>query len=155
MEQRAEQASIASRPVTVEITRTFNAPRERVFRAWTDAKDLECWFAPSPDYTIVVPELDLRPGGRYVVEMHHKGGNVHRAGGTYREVSPPEKLSFTWQWQGQGNESAAESVVSVYFRDLGKTTEIRLTHELLPSAEEREQHAQGWNGCFAQLDSYL
>jgi uncharacterized protein YndB with AHSA1/START domain len=148
-----EQATVASRPVTVEITKTFNAPRERVFRAWTDAKELACWFAPSPDYTIVIPELELRKGGRYVVEMHHKGGNVHSVEGTYREVSPPEKLSFTWQWKG--NESAVESVVSVYFRDLGKTTEIRLTHELLPSAEEREKHGQGWNGCFEQLDSYL
>jgi uncharacterized protein YndB with AHSA1/START domain len=148
-----EQATTASRPVTVEITRTFNAPRERVFRAWTDAQELACWFAPSPDYTIVVPQLELREGGRYVIEMHHKAGNVHRAGGTYREVLPPEKLSFTWQWLG--NESAVESVVSVYFRDLGKTTEIRLTHELLPSAEEREQHSQGWNGCFEQLANYL
>ena len=148
-----EQASVASRPVTVEITRTFTAPRDRVFRAWTDAKELACWFAPSPDYTIVVPELELHAGGRYVVEMHHKGGNVHRVEGSYREVSPPEKISFTWRWQG--NEAAGESVVSVYFRDLGKTTEIRLTHELLPSAEEREKHSHGWNGCFEQLDKYL
>jgi uncharacterized protein YndB with AHSA1/START domain len=148
-----EQATVASRPVTVEITRTFAAPRERVFQAWTDPRELACWFAPSPDYTIVIPQLELRNGGRYVVEMHHKSGNVHRVAGTYREVSPPEKLSFTWQWEG--NESTVESVVSVYFRDLGKTTEIRLTHELLPSAEEREKHGHGWNGCFEQLANYL
>jgi uncharacterized protein YndB with AHSA1/START domain len=148
-----EQATVASQPVTVEITRTFAAPREKVFRAWSTAKELERWFASSPDYTIVVPELELRPGGRYVIEMRHKNGAVHIVGGSYREVSPPEKLSFTWRWQG--NESAVESLVSVHFRDLGKTTEIRLTHELLPSAEEREKHSHGWNGCFEQLASYL
>lgn len=148
-----EQATIASRPVTVEITRTFAAPREKVFRAWTNANELARWFAPSPDYTIVVPKLELREGGCYVIEMHHKNGNVHSVGGIYREVSPLEKISFTWKWEG--NESAVESLVSVYFRDLGKTTEIRLTHALLPSAEEREKHGQGWNGCFEQLANYL
>jgi len=148
-----EQTSVASRPVTVEITRTFSSPRERVFRAWTEAKELACWFAPSPDYTIVIPRLELRVGGRYVVEMHHKNGNVHSVEGIYREISPPEKISFTWQWQG--NEAARESLVSVYFRDLGERTEIRLTHELLSSTEEREKHSHGWNGCFQQLDNYL
>jgi uncharacterized protein YndB with AHSA1/START domain len=148
-----EQAFVTSRPVAVEITRTFAAPREKVFRAWTDAKELACWFAPSPDYTIVVPELELRVGGRYVVEMHHKGGNVHLVGGTYREVLPPEKISFTWRWEG--NEAAGETLVTVAFRDLGNATEIHLTHEFLPSAEERAKHSQGWNGCFEHLAQYL
>jgi uncharacterized protein YndB with AHSA1/START domain len=148
-----EQATVASRPVTVEITRIFQAPREKVFRAWTEPLQLASWFGPSSDYTAVVPQLDLRPGGRYVIEMHHKGGNVHSVGGTYREILPPEKISFTWQWQG--NESSVESVVSVYFRDLGNSTEVRLVHELLPSAEEREKHGHGWNGCMEQLEKYL
>ena len=148
-----EQASVTSRPVTFEVTRTFNASRERVFRAWTEAKELACWFAPSPDYTIVVPTLELRVGGRYVVEMHHNNGNVHRVGGTYREVSPPEKISFTWQWEG--NESAGETLVTVAFRNVGDTTEIHLTHELLPNAEVRDKHGDGWYGCFEQLARYL
>ena len=88
-----EQATITSPPVTFEITRTFAVPREKAFRAWTDAKELQCWFAPAPGYTIVVPTLELHPGGRYVIEMHHKG-SVHSVGGTYREVSPPGKNKF-------------------------------------------------------------
>jgi uncharacterized protein YndB with AHSA1/START domain len=148
-----DQASVTSRPDAFEVTRTFSASRERVFRAWTDAEELACWFAPSPDYTIVIPALELRVGGRYVVEMHHKGGNVHRVGGTYREVSPPEKISFTWQWEG--NESAGETLVTVAFRSLGDATEIHLTHELLPNAEARDRHGDGWFGCFEQLARYL
>lgn len=148
-----EQTSVTSRPATFEVTRTFSASRERVFRAWTDAKELECWFAPSPDYTIVVPALELRVGGRYVVEMHHKGGNVHRVAGTYREVSPPDKISFTWKWEG--NEGAGETLVTVAFRSLGDATEIYLTHEFLPSAEERDKHSHGWHGCFEQLSHHL
>jgi len=148
-----EEATIASRPVAVEITRTFDAPRDKVFRAWTESKELQCWFAPSPDYKIVVPTLELRPGGRYVIEMHHKSGNMHSVSGTYREVSPPETLSFTWGWVG--NESVPESLVTVHFRDAGKATEIRLTHELLTTAEARERQGQGWQGCFEQLANYL
>src|SRR5712672_3283495 len=49
------------------------------------------WFAPSEEYSTVVPELELRVGGRYRVEMHHKGGIVHSVSGTYQEITPPEK----------------------------------------------------------------
>ena len=83
---------------TLKVRRTFQAPRERVFRAWTDPIELGRWFAPSEEYSTLVPELDLHVGGKYVVEMHHKGGNVHRVSGTYQEIKPPEKIAFTWRW---------------------------------------------------------
>lgn len=121
-----EQASVTSRPVAVEITRTFAAPREKVFRAWTDANELACWFAPSPDYTIVVPELELRVGGRYVVEMHHKGGNVHLVGGTYREVLPPEKISFTWRWEGNEARDASHRRVPRSGKRHGDSSDSRV-----------------------------
>jgi uncharacterized protein YndB with AHSA1/START domain len=135
------------------LKRTFAAPREKVFRAWTDAKELARWFSPSTDYSTRVPELDLKVGGKYSVEMHHKGGNVHRLSGTYQEITPPERIVFTWSWeQGPG---AQVTLVTVEFRDLGQSTEISLTHEQLPSLEERDKHSHGWNGCLGQLDKYL
>ena len=106
----------------LQMKRTFQAPRERVFRAWTDPKELAQWFHASPDYSTLVPEMDLRVGGKYRMEMHHKGGNVHRLGGTYREIEPPEKVVFTWRWEADPN--ADESLVTVEFRDLGQSTEI-------------------------------
>jgi uncharacterized protein YndB with AHSA1/START domain len=137
----------------VQLKRTFQAPREKVFSAWTDARQLARWFAPSPEYSTVVPELDLRVGGKYRIEIHHQGGNVHKLMGTYREIAPPEKVVFTWRWEdGPG---ANESLVTILFRDLGPSTEILLTHELLPSAEERGKHEHGWNGCLDQLAGYL
>ena len=147
-----EQSAIAAGPVTLEVTRIFDAPRERVFRAWSSAEELAQWFAPSPLIKTVVPELELRVGGRYVVEMHHNDGNVSRVTGTYREITPPEKLSFTWRWT---QREFAETLVSVYFRDLGSSTELRLVHELLPNAEEREKHNHGWNGCFESLTKFV
>lgn len=138
---------------TLKVRRVFQAPRERVFRAWTDAKELALWFHPSPGYSTRVPQLELKVGGKYKVEMHHKGGNVHTVAGTYREIRPPEKIAFTWSWEG--DPSASESLVTIEFLDLGPTTEILLTHVQLPSVEEREKHEHGWNGCLAQLTQYI
>ena len=138
---------------TLKVRRVFQAPRERVFRAWTDAKELALWFHPSPEYSTRVPQLELKVGGKYKVEMHHKDGKVHTVAGTYREIRPPEKIAFTWSWAGDPN--ASESLVTIEFLDLGPTTEVLLTHVQLPSAEERQKHEQGWNGCLAQLAPYL
>jgi uncharacterized protein YndB with AHSA1/START domain len=99
----------------------------------------------------VVPELDLRVGGKYRVEMHHKGGAIHRLGGTYREIHPPEKLVYTWGW----NPDKPESVVTMKFRDLGNNTEIHILHQNLPDQEQRDKHNHGWLGCLIQLDQYL
>ena len=138
---------------TLQIKRTFLAARDKVFRAWTDPTELARWFAPSADYSTVVPELDLRVGGAYRLEMHHKDGNVHRVSGTYREIKPPEKLAFTWRWEQEPN--AQESLVTVEFHDRGDSTEIVLTHEQLPNSEQRDKHSQGWNGCLEQLSKFL
>ena len=139
--------------IALQVKRTFAAPRERVFRAWTDPKQLAAWFAPSPDFTIVVPELDLRVGGTCRVEMHHKDGTVHHLSSIYREVKPPEKIAFTWQWEPAA--SRAETLVTIEFHDLGKSTEIVLTHERFTSDEEKEKHNHGWAGCFDQLGKFL
>ena len=85
-------ATPQSQPETsLQLTRTFAAPRDRVFRAWTDAREFAQWFHPTADYKTVITSLDLRVGGKYSLEMHHKDGNVHNLSGTYEEVKPPEK----------------------------------------------------------------
>lgn len=137
----------------LQLRRTFAAPRERVFRAWTDAKEFALWFHPTSDHTTIVSELNPRVGGNYSLEMHHKGGNVHRLSGTYQQIKPPEKLVFTWRWAT--DPPGQESLVSLEFLDLGNATEIVLSHGQFPSAEEREKHNQGWLGCFDQFQKYL
>src|ERR1700677_5043325 len=85
--------------------------------------------------------------------MHHKGGAVHVATGVYREIDEPRKLVFTWHWERDENH---ESLVTISFRELGpSSTELTLTHENLPSTEERDKHQYGWNGCLAQLAKLL
>ncbi len=138
---------------SLQLNRTFAAPRDRVFRAWTDDREFAQWFHPTADYKTVITRLDLRVGGKYSVEMHHKGGNIHRISGAYEEIQPPEKLSFTWRLQE--DETATESLVTVIFKDLGGSTEVSLTHKNLLNAESREKHNQGWIGCLGQLEAFL
>lgn len=138
---------------SIQLRRTFAAPRERVFRAWTDAREFALWFHPTTDHTTVITRLDVKVGGKYSLEMHHKGGNVHKLSGTYQQIKPPEKLSFTWRWST--DPPGQETLVSLDFLDHGNATEIVLMHGQFPDAETREKHNLGWNGCLEQLQSYL
>jgi uncharacterized protein YndB with AHSA1/START domain len=138
---------------SLQLRRTFAAPRERVFRAWTDAKEFALWFHPTTEHTTIVTQLDLKVGGKYSVEMHHKDGNVHRLSGSYQQIKPPEKLVFTWRWAS--DPFSQETLVSLEFRDLGNSTEVVLNHGHFPTAEQREKHNHGWMGCMDQLEKYL
>ena len=154
------QAQAAS-TIKLSVTRVIAAPRELVFRAWTEPKRLQKWWGVQPDYTTPVAEVDLRVGGKYRLGMQ-ASDNEHPlvVGGTYREVRPMEKLVYTWVWEhhGEGGDSdfvPAETLVTVEFRDLGDKTELVLTHEQFPDENMRNEHDQGWSGCLDQLASHV
>src|SRR6266404_4031372 len=90
----------ATQPQTtsLQLRRTIAAPRERVFRAWTDPKALTQWFGP-PGYKTLAAEVDLRKGGAFRITMR-KGpdGDPFAAFGTFQEVQPSERLVCTWNW---------------------------------------------------------
>lgn len=135
----------------VLVKRTFAAPREKVFQAWVDPKMMTQWFARCPGCPPVeVLEADPRPGGNYRVVVTDDKAKVYRGHGTYREVRPPEKLVFTWNWD---HDDYGNSIVTVDFRALGSSqfTEVTLTHELLPTEKQREDHRKGWEQCFDML----
>lgn len=144
----------------LQITRTFEAPREKVFRAWTDPKALKVFHAPQDSFTIPMVEVDLRVGGRYKIEMRAPDGKSHIATGIYREVVPPEKLVYTWKFEMGGKMDGThldmgETVVTLEFRVKGNGTELTLTHELFPNAEEKDSHLQGWTGIVERLQKYV
>jgi uncharacterized protein YndB with AHSA1/START domain len=143
------EAAQANSPTTLQITRMLDAPRERVFEAWTQPAFLKEWWGVAEDYQTTVVEVDLRAGGRYRLGMKAPSGTEHVVGGTFREVCAPERLVYTWGWEG--STDFPDTVVRVEFRACGPKTEIVLTHELLPSANSCEEHGKGWNGCLDQL----
>ena len=74
---------------TYVLERTFDAPRERVWRGWTEPELLSRWYGPNVE--TIVHRLDLKPGGLWLVEMQ-MGGNAHYERVEYTEVAPPERL---------------------------------------------------------------
>src|SRR4029077_6275044 len=87
------------RPVIVRekdllLTRILNTPRERVWKAWTDPKQLALWWGPS-GFSNPVCEIDLRPGGAPRIDMRGADGIVYPMVGVYREIVAPERLVFT------------------------------------------------------------
>ena len=94
-------ASAQSRPdFTLEVRRTFAAPREKVFAAWTEPAQLEKWMCRDVSaHTVIHHQQDIRTGGRYLMEVRNAAkGEVYWGQGVYLEVNPPEKVRFTWSW---------------------------------------------------------
>ena len=146
------QTEAARASHSLEIRRTFSAPRDRVFRAWTRPEELKKWSAPGPMQTPTA-EVDLKIGGRYRMVMRGPDGAEHRVSGVYKQVDPPKRLVYTWKWEQAPD--AVETMVTVEFRDLGASTEVVLRHEGFSSAAEQERHEHGWNGCLDKLASAL
>ena len=146
---------------TLRITRVFAAPRDVVFRAWTEPGQLKNWWGVQANYTTPIAEIDLRVGGKYRLGMQAPDSeHPFVVAGTYREVSAPENLVYTWTWEQHDNESnpdfqPAETVLTVEFRDLGGKTEVVLTHEKFPDENMRDEHSQGWTGCLDQLARHI
>jgi uncharacterized protein YndB with AHSA1/START domain len=135
-------------PVLI-LKREFPAPRQKVFETWTQPEHLKRWFPPGDGYDNPVVEIDLRVGGRYRIAMRHIAKGIqYVVTGEYREVRSPERLVFSWSWEG---ESTGETLVTIDFRDRSASTEVILAHAFFPNAESREQHYQGWLGCLARL----
>ena len=137
-------------PLELMINRTINAPRARVFRAWTEAAELDRWFSPDPEY-IVKSSVDLRVGGAYRIEMCKPDGQVFGAHGVYREVQPPHRLVFTWTADNCGDAVAQDTLVTVEFFEADGKTQITLTHQQFASADVRDRHNHGWNACIDRL----
>ena len=140
-------------PLELIMNRTFNAPRERVFRAWTEAAELDRWFTPDPGAKVTA-SVDLRVGGAYRIDMV-QGDRAYGAFGTYREIRPPERLVFTWTAVNCGSTVAEETLVTVEFFQAGDKTQVTLTHQYFPNVEARDRHEHGWKGCLDHLQTIL
>ena len=89
--------------------RTFQAPAERVFDAWTSEEVLRRWWHAEHDWETTEAEVDLRVGGDVRVVMRDPDKDVeHGGGGRYTEVDPPHRLAFTWVWDDEPHETLIE-----------------------------------------------
>jgi glutathione S-transferase len=147
----ASPASAAT--AVVQVRRVIAAPREEVFRAWTDPELFRQWFRPTGGSSPSA-EMDVRVGGRYRVAMKPPGLLYH-AFGEYLEVHRPERLVFTLGWESVPLVELTDSVVTVELAERGDGTEVVITHERLPTRPLRGLHRGGWRSCLRKLDRLL
>ena len=147
----------------LRIERTFNAPRELVFRAWSDPEHLARWWGPR-GYTTSDWKIDFRIGGKYVYCMRSEEGEEIWATGVYREIVPPERIVCTDSFADeQGNivpashygmegDFAEEMILTITFEEIpGGGTKMTLEHTGLPAGDMQEGAGVGWNQSFDKL----
>jgi uncharacterized protein YndB with AHSA1/START domain len=137
------------------ITRVIDAPREKVFRAWTEPELLKQWFAPRP-WTTPVAELDVRPGGSSLIVMRSPEGNEYPGRGVYLEVVKNERLVFTDAYTKAWEPSEKPFMtVTVTLEDLGDKTKYTacVWHWTVADRETHEKMGfhTGWALCADQL----
>jgi uncharacterized protein YndB with AHSA1/START domain len=135
------------------VRRTIGRPRDEVFRAWTDPDALVSWFGGAKARTLSAA-VDLRAGGSYRFTVE-SGGEVAAVEGVYREVEPPERLVYTWRWDGLDVDDRRWSLVTVEFQDRDGATEVVVTHEGIETANSFEFHQGGWTASLQELGQVL
>jgi uncharacterized protein YndB with AHSA1/START domain len=136
------------------ITRRFDAPRELVFRAWTEPELLVRWWGPR-GFHLVSCTMDVRPGGGYRLCMRPTEGDDLWVQGAYREILAPERLVFTFAWEDAAGRPGHETLVTITFAEDGGRTQMHFHQALFESVASRDAHHGGWSSTFELLAEYL
>ena len=138
---------------SLRLTRTVAAPPARVFEAWTTPEDMVHWASPE-GATLEKVEVDLRVGGSYLLAMKNAEGAHWTAFGTYKEIDPPNRLVYTWDWK-EKDHAMGDTLVTVEFNEVDGGTEVVLVHEGFPAEEAKDGHLQGWTSCLDRFEKLL
>jgi uncharacterized protein YndB with AHSA1/START domain len=140
----------------LRVVRRIRATPERLYKAWTDPAQLRHWWRmDGPGWKFTDAKVDLRVGGTYRLAMTDPDGRTHVAVGRYRELAPPKRLAFTWDWDDPA-ASVGETLVTIDFTDAGDgATEVVLTHTGFGKGEQAAGHERGWTQLLGLLDRYV
>ena len=150
----------------ITITRIFDAPRELVFKAWTDPKHLARWWGPN-GFTNPVCEVDVRVGGKLHIVMRASdqiaaaiGTKDHPMTGVFREVVPPERLVFETSPVDKDGNHMLDCTTTVTFADAGKGKTKLTVHAsavgLVPMAPRMlEGMEMGWTQSIDRLEALV
>jgi uncharacterized protein YndB with AHSA1/START domain len=148
------------------ITRVFDAPRETVFKAWSEPERAMRWWGPR-GFTTPVCKIDFRVGGKFLNCMRAPDGKDYWSTGVYQEIVVPERIVCTDSFSdAEGNvvpashygmvgEFPIEMLVTVTFEDQDGKTKMTLRHAGMPAGENRDGANQGWNESFDKLAEYV
>lgn len=137
------------------IRRTFDAPRDLVFRLWTDGEHLRRWCCPT-GFTIPFSEGDIREGGRFRTCMRAPDGTDHWLGGTYVEIVENRRIVFIHAWQDADGNSDHETTVTIDLADApGGGTALTLHQAFFTSEASRAGHEDGWRETLDGLAAHI
>lgn len=138
--------------VSLRLTRVVGVDPETAFRAWTEADQMKRWACPEGmrvETAVSEPEV----GGAFRLVMVSPEGDRYTAVGEYREVDPPRRVVYTWDWKDEPGRMNVDTLVTVEFRDLEGGTEVVLTHERFPTDGDRDGHREGWESTLRQFEA--
>ena len=126
---------------TLRIERTYQAPAQAVFDAWTSEEVMRRWWHAEHDWETTEAKVDLRVGGAVRVVMRDPHEDVeYGGGGVYTEIEPPTRLAFTWLW----DDNATRQLIELDFEEADGATTVRFTHSGLWDEEAVRSHEGGW-----------
>ncbi len=135
---------------SLTLARRLNAPAAKVFEAWTDPQKIVQWFGPAPTLVDTVKaDMDVRVGGHFRISFKTDDGEYHEVGGKYLEVTPNQRLVFSWAWHSTPERV---SQVTVVLREEGDVTLLTLTHDKFFNEAARDGHTRGWTGTLDKLE---
>ena len=138
------------------LTRVIDAPREKLYRCWTEPELLKQWFVPKP-WTIAKAEVDVRPGGSSLIVMRSPEGQEMPNPGVFLEVVPNERIVVTDAYTSAWVPSAKPFMTAIVtFEDLGGGKTRYTARARHWTAEDRAAHEkmgfhEGWGICADQL----
>ena len=145
-------------PMEMRLTRTFNAPRELVWQAWTDVDKLQQWWGPE-HFTNPRCEIDLRPGGHIHIDMRAPNGIVFPMAGEYEQIVPPERLVFLTSALDEQAEPIFTNRNTVLFREVDGGTEISIHTIVLSTTPHAMQYLkgmrEGWSSSLNKLAKFV
>jgi uncharacterized protein YndB with AHSA1/START domain len=142
--------ALAAKP-SLTLKRRIAAPPAKVYAAWTDPQKITQWFGPA-GAEVISAEADARVGGRYRMVFRTPDGEEHDVSGSYRDVVPNEKLTFTWMWRTMPERA---SQVTITLQADGDGTMLTLFHEQFFDEPARDRHQAGWSGTLEKLARFL
>ena len=142
-------AAVKSRERELVLTRIFDAPRERVFEAWTRAEHLARWWGPK-GFTVPSCEADPRPGGALRLCMRSPDGKDYWMRGSYREVAAPERLVIAFTADDENGVERLEGIVEITFATQGRGTKLRLKTTARGASAEAAAMLEGMEAGWTQ-----
>ncbi|HEY6637455.1 MAG TPA: SRPBCC domain-containing protein [Solirubrobacterales bacterium] len=136
----------------VRIERTFDAPAEDVFDAWTSEEVIRRWFRPKEGWQEADAQLDLRVGGRIRVVMRDPDGEPVGAGGEYTLIERPHRLAFTWTFD---DDPSNEQMIELEFTERDGVTTVLFVNSDISDPDRRNSQYEGWSTCFDEIKRVL